>query len=502
MRPAARGLALSVGAACAALDAMYASDLGVIFGLAQRLRAGKTGAMSGDERDVTEHLLSTEANRRRLFEAVAQASRSPTVYRSRTNPLDRKEAAAILREVLPLVDGGGESLKPSRKAVTALAQFIAAIRHDERLGMMVRMTSNGLEEDLNGGSEGTRAVDEFAAEVGMTVTEDGTAPADAAHRRRGAPDEVPVQVEAEHGPMDLAEVLEQTLPWVECLPVADRQRFVSEVEEWRSTAEASSDPGRAASLASEVSKFETDAAARARRVAGAVASGRLEGALPPPEFFRDAEDFVSGACSAEEFIERARGRWGLPAEPGLVELLAQSPAPAEQGCEAFAETGGPLTPEEEAWADGVLGRSPTREERRESIEADADFEFDPPRLGLTGRRVPDFSVDDVVADLESVPGINDDLEQRVAARDAMEEAHRARTERLALARSSLAAIDDVDVGRQVDRVRGVLAEGGLDVESQDLWLTTHLSLLDGATPVEAIGEGLLYEVERAARQRR
>lgn len=421
--------------------------------------------MSGDGQDATEHLLSSAVNRQRLEEALAQATGSPRVHRSRTCPVDREEAAAILRVVLPLVDAMGESLRPSGKAVIHLAQFIATIRHDERLAAMVRLTSDELETDLYGGSEGSRAVDDVA-EAGTTDLHVGTASGPELQGRVPL-EAMSAQPRPGHGPADLATVLEQVFPWVERLPVAYRRRFFLEVEEWRNTAEGWSDPDLAGSPACEVREPETDAAARAWRVAGAVAWERL----------------VRGAQEAPT-------------------LQADPIAAKHRSAESLAETGGPLTPGEAASADGVLGRSPGPEERRGSLEVDVDFEFDPPRLGLTGRESPDFSVDDVVKDLESVPGIDDDLEQRMAARRRWEEAHRYRSKRLAEASAALAAIAGADdLVRQVDRVREVLAGIGVDSESQDLWLTAANTYLDGATPLEAIGEGLLEEVEYAARQR-
>jgi len=463
--------------------------------------------MSGDGQDATEHLLSTEIIRRRLFEARAQASLSPTVHRSRTNSLDPQEARAILREVLPLVDAGGESLKPSRKAVTALAQFIAAIRHDERMRMMVRMTSEELEEDLYGGSEGSRDAHKVhdgpgVGLAGRTASEDGAVSPGVEPRRREALEGASARIEAEHEPVGLAEVLAKTFQWVMHLPAADRQKFLSEVKARGNTAAVWSDPELAASLACEVPEPETDAAARTRTVADTVASGRLDGAEPPPEFFRDAEDFISGAISGQEFLDRGRRRWGLSGEPGAEDVSAADASGAAENPweEALATTGGPMTPEEARWADEALGHLPIGEERWEPRLA-ADVESDLLRLGLTERGTPDLGVSGIVAEQESVPGMKDGAEQRVAARQRWE-AHRYRARRLEEASVALAKIEvDEDLVRRVDRVREVLAGIGFDAESQDLWLTAENAYLEGETPLKAIGQGLLQDVEYAARQR-
>lgn len=51
---------------------------------------------------------------------------------------------------------------------------------------------------------------------------------------------------------------------------------------------------------------------RSRRVADAIASGRLEGVEPSPEFLADAEDYIRGDIDGDELVARARHRWGLP----------------------------------------------------------------------------------------------------------------------------------------------------------------------------------------------
>lgn len=245
------------------------------------------------------------------------------------------------------------------------------------------------------------------------------------------------------------------------------------------------------------------AAARAWSVADAVASGRLDGAEPPPEFFRDAEDFILGAISGQEFLDRGRRRRGPSGERGTDDVSAADASGAAENPwdEALATTGGPMTPEEARWADEALGHLQTGEERSEP-GLDADDESDRPRLGLTERGTPDFGVSDVVEELESVPGINDDLEERMAARQRWEEAHRYRARRLEEASAALARIEgDEDLVRRVDRVRGVLGGIGFDGESQGLWLTAANTYLDSATPLEALDWGLLHEVEYAARQR-
>lgn len=50
---------------------------------------------------------------------------------------------------------------------------------------------------------------------------------------------------------------------------------------------------------------------RDRQVADAIASGRLEGVEPSPEFLDDAAAFVDGSIDADELVARARRRWGL-----------------------------------------------------------------------------------------------------------------------------------------------------------------------------------------------
>lgn len=57
---------------------------------------------------------------------------------------------------------------------------------------------------------------------------------------------------------------------------------------------------------------------RDRHVAEAIASGRLEGVEPSPEFLDDAAEFVNGHIDAAELVARARRRWGLD-EPGPAE---------------------------------------------------------------------------------------------------------------------------------------------------------------------------------------
>lgn len=50
---------------------------------------------------------------------------------------------------------------------------------------------------------------------------------------------------------------------------------------------------------------------RDQRVAEAIASGRLSGVEPAPEFLADAAEYVAGRIGADELVENARRRWGL-----------------------------------------------------------------------------------------------------------------------------------------------------------------------------------------------
>ena len=51
---------------------------------------------------------------------------------------------------------------------------------------------------------------------------------------------------------------------------------------------------------------------RSRRIADAIASGRLEGQEHAPEFLADAKDYIEGRIDGNELVNRARRRWGLP----------------------------------------------------------------------------------------------------------------------------------------------------------------------------------------------